>query len=133
MLLMMLLGIALAGALGTLCRYGMSGWMQRWLGPEFPWGTLSVNLLGCLLLGLLMELARYTGWVPANLRSLVGIGFLGAFTTFSTFGFETFRAIEAGDWMAGLFNVLLNLAGGFALVAVGTGLARWMVELRGGL
>jgi CrcB protein len=133
MLLMMLLGIALAGALGTLCRYGMSGWVQRWLGPEFPWGTLSVNLFGCLLLGLLMELARHTGWVPPDLRSIVGIGFLGAFTTFSTFGFETFRAIEAGDWLGGLFNVLLNLAGGFALVAVGTGLVRLVVEMRGGL
>jgi len=133
MLLMMLLGIALAGALGSICRYQMSGWMQRWLGPEFPWGTLSVNLIGCLLLGLLMELARHTGWVPPGARFIVGIGFLGAFTTFSTFGFETFRAIEAGDWLGGLFNVLLNVAGGFALVAVGTGLARWAVAMRGAL
>jgi CrcB protein len=133
MLMMMLLGIALAGALGTLFRYGMSGWMQRWLGPEFPWGTLSVNLLGCLLLGLLMELGRHTGWVPPGVRLIVGIGFLGGFTTFSTFGYETFRAVEAGDWLAGLFNILLNVTGGFALVAVGTGLARWAAEMRGGL
>jgi fluoride exporter len=133
MLVMTILGVMLAGALGTLCRYVMTGWVQRWLGPAFPWGTLSVNLAGCLLLGLLLELARHTGWVPAELRIIAGIGFLGAFTTFSTFGVETFRAIESGDWMSGGLNVLLNVVGGLALVAVGVGLARWLVELRSGL
>jgi CrcB protein len=130
---MTILGIALAGALGTLCRYAMTGWMQRWLGPAFPWGTLSVNLVGCLLLGLLLELARQTGWVPAEFRTIAGVGFLGGFTTFSTFGVETFRAIESGDWMSGGLNILLNVVGGLALVAVGIGAARWLVELRSGL
>jgi CrcB protein len=111
----------------------MTGWMQRWLGPAFPWGTLSVNLAGCLLLGLLLELARQTGWVPAEFRTIAGVGFLGGFTTFSTFGVETFRAIESGDWMSGGLNVILNVVGGLVLVAVGIGLARWLVELRSGL
>ena len=130
---MTILGIALAGALGALARYGMTGWFQRWLGPVFPWGTLSVNLLGCLLLGLLMELARQTGWISAEVRIIAGIGFLGAFTTFSTFGFETFRAAETGNWFTAACNILLNVVGGLLLVAVGVGLGRWMAQLRSGL
>jgi CrcB protein len=133
MLGMTLLGIALAGALGTVCRYAMTGWMHRWLGPAFPWGTLSVNLAGCLLLGLLLELARHTGWVPAEFRTIAGIGFLGGFTTFSTFGVETFRAMESGDWAGGGLNILFNVVGGLTLVAVGIGMARWLVESRSGL
>ena len=92
------LAIGLAGALGALARYGLSGWVHRFAGPDFPAGTLAVNLAGCFVLGLLTELARHVGWVSPEVRVWVGIGFLGAFTTFSTFGVETFRAAEAGDW-----------------------------------
>ncbi len=80
-----LLAIALAGALGTLARYGLSGLCAR-CSVSFPWGTLAVNLLGCFGLGLLMGVATGgRGLLPASLRSFLGTGFFGAFTTFSPF------------------------------------------------
>jgi CrcB protein len=137
---MTLLGIAIAGAAGALARYGTAGLVHRWLGTAFPWGTLAVNLSGCFLLGLLLELTRQTGWVPPELRIFAGIGFLGAFTTFSTFGYETFRAFESGEWLAAALNVLANVLGGLLLVALGASLgrflpqfARFFVQTGGGL
>lgn len=121
---MTLLGIALAGAAGTLARYGLSGLMHRLLGSAFPWGTLSVNLIGCFLIGFLVELSRQTGWVSPDFRTIAGIGFLGGFTTFSTFGVETYRSFESGDWLAATLNVLANVAGGLLLVVAGSALAR---------
>jgi CrcB protein len=125
---MTLLGIALAGAAGTLARYGLAGLVHRFLGAGFPWGTLSVNLIGCFLLGFLLELSRQSGWVPPDFRTIVGIGFLGAFTTFSTFGVETFRAFESGDWLVAALNVLANVAGGLLFVVAGTSLARFLAQ-----
>jgi CrcB protein len=130
---MLLLGIAVAGALGALARYGLSGAAHRWLGAGFPWGTLFVNLLGCFVLGLLMELVRRTGWVPAEMRAILAIGFLGSLTTFSTFGFETWRALESGEWAVAGLNVVLNLIGGLAFVVAGSMLARWLAAARVGL
>ena len=130
---MTLLGIAVAGALGALARFGLSGLVHRFAGPGFPAGTLAVNLVGCFLLGAMLELTRHTGWISPGARAIAGIGFLGAFTTFSTFGVETFRHIELEEWhMAGL-NVLLNVAGGLLFVAAGTTLARGVLHMRGGL
>jgi fluoride exporter len=126
---MTLLGIALGGAAGALARYGISGLMHRLLGAGFPWGTLSVNLMGCFLLGFLLEMSRQSGWVSPDFRTIAGIGFLGAFTTFSTFGVETFRAFEAGDWLVGALNVLANVAGGLLLVAAGTYMARFLTQV----
>jgi CrcB protein len=123
---MILLGIALAGAAGALARYGLSGLMHRLFGAGFPWGTLAVNLIGCCLLGFLLELSRQSGWVSPEFRTIAGIGFLGAFTTFSTFGVETYRALESGDWLLASLNVLANLAGGLLLVATGSVLARFL-------
>lgn len=125
---MIALGIAVAGAAGALARYGLSGWVHRWAGSGFPWGTLAVNLLGCFLLSLLLELSRQSGWVSPEVRTILAIGFLGAFTTFSTFGLETYRAFEAGDWLAACLNVLYNVVGGLALVVLGASLARFVVQ-----
>ena len=125
---MTLLGIALAGAAGALARYGLSGLMHRFLGASFPWGTLSVNLIGCCLLGFLLELSRQSGWVSPGFRAVAGIGFLGAFTTFSTFGVETWRSFESGDWLVGALNIIANVAGGLLLVVAGTSLARFLTQ-----
>jgi len=127
------LGIAAGGALGALARYGLSGLVHAWAGSRLPWGTLAVNLIGCFALGLLMELSRQTGWVPAEFRLVAGVGFLGAFTTFSTFGVETLLALEGGDWLGAAWNVALNVAGGLLLAFGGAVTARWLAALRGAL
>lgn len=130
---MNLLGIAVAGAAGALARYSMSGLAHRYLGTGFPWGTLTVNLIGCLLLGLLAEMTRHIGWLSPEARTAIGIGFLGSFTTFSTFGVETYRAIEQGDWGVAALNVLSNVILGLIFVLAGTTMARLLVHTRGGV
>ena len=95
---MRFLFVCLAGALGTGCRYLLSGWVPRLLGPAFPWGTLFVNVSGSFLLGLLMQLALSTDLVPPDLRVVLGIGFLGGFTTYSSFNYETLRLLEERSW-----------------------------------
>ena len=93
----LLLWIACAGALGALARYGLSGWVQDLYPGTFPWGTLAVNVLGCFLLGFAFRVLQLSALPPA-LRGAVTIGFLGAFTTFSTFSFETVELIQDGRW-----------------------------------
>ena len=130
---MLLVKIAAGGAMGALARYGMSGAIYAVMGARLPWGTLFVNLLGCFLLGALVEISRLSAWVSADTRLALGIGLLGSFTTFSTFGVETFRAIEAGSWTAAVWNVVLNVVGGLLFVILGVGLARGVIHLRSGL
>ena len=130
---MILLWIALGGALGALARYGLSGVAYTAFGSRLPWGTLVVNLAGCFALGVLAELASRTAAVPADVRAAVGIGFLGSLTTFSTFALETWREVERGDWLAVTGNLLLNVAGGLALVFLGVAAARLLLHWRGAL
>lgn len=96
-----LLMIGAAGALGTMARYGIGLWAGRTLGEHFAFGTLAVNVLGCLLLGILLELERTTSLVTPSLKLLAAVGFLGALTTFSTFGYETFRYWQGGTGASG--------------------------------
>ena len=114
-------------------RYGLAGLTHVAFGARLPWGTLVVNLTGCFLLGLLSELAARTGWIGAEQRAAAAIGFLGSFTTFSTFALESFRSLESGDWVAVASNIALNVAGGLMLVFLGILLARWILTLRGPL
>ncbi len=121
---MTVLGVAVFGALGALARYGVSMWALRLWGASFPMGTLIVNVIGCFCLGLLAETALGDPGLTARTRTILGTGFLGAFTTFSTFGVETLRAIEAGSWGVAAGNVALNVVGGIVAVALGFALAR---------
>lgn len=111
--------LALGGVLGTLARFLLGGWIQSWVGAAFPWGTLSVNLLGSFVLGLTMRGAELSSLSP-ELRALIGIGFCGAFTTFSTFTFETFALLQAGAWVR---------ASLYAFGSVGTGLLAMVLGL----
>jgi len=117
------LGVTVGGALGAVSRYGVGVWLAR-AGSGWPWGTLAVNALGCLAIGVVMGLtlpyseggaeggaARWAA--PAAVRAAVLAGFLGSFTTFSTFGFETFDLAARGQW---------RLAGGYVAASVGLGL-----------
>jgi len=116
--------IAVAGALGTLARWGLSGLSHRLLGDRFAWGTLAVNLIGCLVLGFLMEAVLSGTLIPRALRLPLAVGFCGAFTTFSTFGYETLRYIQAGNWLYAAGNTALNVILGLGMVWLGFILAR---------
>jgi len=120
---MVLIAIGFAGALGALARYGVTLAALRWLGEDFPYGTLCVNLAGCFLLGVLAELTMEDAGLAPQTRAILGTGFLGAFTTFSTFGMDTYRAMQAGAWGVAASNVAINVVGGIILVAAGVALA----------
>ena len=104
------LAIALGGAAGALARYGLSTAVYGWLGREFPWGTLTVNVLGSAAIGvcfvLVMQRVNAGEDSAALLQSAVVVGFLGAFTTFSTFSLETIGLLEAGHVGRALLNAL---------------------------
>ncbi len=118
-----LIWLALAGVGGTLARYGMSGWVQRLAGAGFPYGTFAVNLTGCFLFGLIWSLAENRLWINNEVRTVILLGFLGAFTTFSSFAFETSQMIRDGQWMAAGLNItgqnVLGIAGLFVGLALG--------------
>ena len=99
------LAIAAGGAVGSLLRFWMSNWVHSFAGRSFPYGTLAVNVLGCLLMGFLFVL--FIGRLSDNpvLRAGILIGVLGGFTTFSSFSIETFDLIEQGAWAKAVANM----------------------------
>ncbi len=117
-----LLAVALGGALGALGRYLLSTGLRGWLGPDFPWGTLGVNLLGSFALGFLFALVQRQA-IPPEFQALLAVGVLGSFTTFSTFSLETFALVQEGAWGKAVWYVGSSLVLGFAAVAVGIALA----------
>ncbi|OQX20775.1 MAG: chromosome condensation protein CrcB [Desulfobulbaceae bacterium A2] len=121
-----LLLIGSGGFLGSICRYGLAGMVQR-LSPEaiFPWGTVAVNLLGCLCIGGLAGLADTRHYFSAESRAFLFIGVLGGFTTFSTFGLETFNLLRDGDLSRALGNALLQVFVGLFCVWLGYTAATW--------
>ncbi|MBA3002514.1 MAG: CrcB family protein [Desulfurivibrio sp.] len=116
--------LAVAGACGTLARYGLAGLVQRVAGPSFPWGTVSVNALGCLLFGLIWTLTseRFPG--TSEMRIVMLTGFMGAFTTFSTFVAETGNLLADGEHWYGMGNILLQNVVGLVLFFLGMALGR---------
>ncbi|MBF0495681.1 MAG: fluoride efflux transporter CrcB [Deltaproteobacteria bacterium] len=118
--------IALFGALGCLARYYGSGWVYSLLGRGFPYGTMVVNVLGAFLIGLIMEFSLRSNLVPPDLRTGVTVGFLGGLTTFSTFSYETFRLIEAGQWLIASLNVVINVLACLFFTWLGIMATRWL-------
>ena len=104
-----ILAIALGGSIGAVMRFLMSSGIHHYLGRGFPYGTLLVNVLGSLLMGVLYELFLQRLSVSVELRSMLLIGILGAFTTFSSFSLETINLIEQGDIIKACLNVFLNV------------------------
>lgn len=107
--MMQSLAIAGGGAVGALLRFWVSGWVYGWAGRDFPYGTLAVNVVGSLLMGLFYVLMVERLAVGAEWRAVVIVGFLGAFTTFSTFSIETFNLIEDGQLLRAGLNMLLSV------------------------
>ncbi len=115
-----LLAIAGGGALGAVMRFLVSSGVYRVLGKEFPYGTLTVNMLGSFFMGLCFILMVERNLVSMEWRSIIMVGFLGAFTTFSTFSMETLSLLESGELTRALLNILLSVT--LCLVATWIGL-----------
>lgn len=118
------LAIGLGGAAGSMLRFWMSTWVHSWAGRGFPYGTLAVNMVGCLLMGLLFvlfmeRLSNDTVW-----RAGILIGVLGGFTTFSAFSIETFSLIEQGAWLKAAVNTTASLVLSIGATWIGVILGR---------
>ncbi|HET9442432.1 MAG TPA: fluoride efflux transporter CrcB [Acidimicrobiales bacterium] len=110
-----------AAAVGAPARYLLDGWVQGRTGGAFPWGTFTVNVTGCLALGVLTGLGLHHGLGPTP-RAVLGSGGLGAYTTFSTFAFETVRLAEEGAVDTAVRNAAAGLLAGLAAAAAGLAL-----------
>ena len=119
-----LLWLALAGAAGTLARYGIAGLIQRYAGASFPWGTLAVNVSGCFMAGTLWSLFEYRWPVSGEVRAVALIGFMGALTTFSGFALETSELLRAAEWLRAAGNILAQNGLGLAALLAGLALGR---------
>jgi CrcB protein len=121
------LALSLGGTLGVNARYWLGVWMSRWTSPQFPWATFTINVSGSFLIGFLtVALAR---WLPhPNLRLLVITGFLGGYTTFSTFENDALILWERGERWLMAANIVGSVALGFVAVVIGTVAARGLAE-----
>ena len=127
---MLYLFLAVGGMLGTLARYGLSGWVHSWSGSFVPWGTLLVNLFGSFLLGFLSR-AFQVASVSTEMRALLTVGFCGAFTTFSTFSYETVVLMQEGAWMRAALYAFGSLGFGLLALAGGITLATGTLRMAG--
>jgi len=118
--------IALFGALGCLARYFLSGWVYDLIGRTLPYGTLAVNVVGAFLIGLVMEFSLRSTAVSPELRIGLTIGFLGGFTTFSTFSYETYRLLESAQFLRALANASLSVVVCLVFTYVGIAAARYL-------
>ena len=115
-----ILWAGVGGFIGSALRYGLGGWLARIKGgATFPWETLVINVAGCLVLGILAALAETRGLFAGTTRVFVFIGILGGFTTFSTFGYETFQLLREGQHAAAAASVSLQVVLGIAAVWAG--------------
>ena len=119
-----LLAIAIGGAVGATLRFIVSTNVHRLLGRDFPYGTLTVNVLGSLLMGFLFIMLVERQISSIELRSGLLFGVLGAFTTFSSFSFETLALLESGDWANALINVFMSITCCLLATWVGLGIGR---------
>lgn len=101
--------IGIFGFIGAISRYLLSGWVYGIVGTRFPYGTLAVNIIGSFLLGFLFKLTTGRVILEADLRTALTVGFIGAFTTFSTFSLETFNLLEEGSWALAALNIAASV------------------------
>jgi fluoride exporter len=123
--------ICLGGAIGTGLRYLASGLAVRWLGADFPYGTLIVNVAGSFLIGLIQQIATTTWLIPDTTRLFLTVGIMGGLTTYSTFSHETVRLVQTGAWGHAWVNVLVTTAACLGVCFLGIAVGRLVVGARG--
>jgi len=116
--------IGLAGLVGTVLRYWLSGFVARQYGETFPWGTMAVNLIGCLVAGAVFSVTEERLLVTPTVRAVIVIGLLGGFTTFSSYGLQTFTLLRDGQFGLAILNVGMANVLGLFMVWLGYVLAR---------
>ncbi|HTQ61204.1 MAG TPA: fluoride efflux transporter CrcB [Candidatus Solibacter sp.] len=111
--------VGIGGFLGAIARFWLGGFISAKIGTRFPFGTFVINCSGSFLIGFMITLlAERTHWSP-NWRYLIPVGFIGAYTTFSTFEYETFRVMQEGELSMALLNIILSVLIGFLAVWLG--------------
>ena len=115
--------VAIFGAVGTLLRYSIQVFTQVQTASTFPWGTLLINLTGCFLLGLIGQVTLNRMMVPPDWRIAITVGFFGGYTTFSSFGWETAKMLEGGEWLPATGYVAASVVIGLLLSVAGIRLA----------
>jgi CrcB protein len=119
-----LLILVLTGGLGTICRYGLGGWVQS--DKLFPWGTVAINLIGCLAFGLIYSALARRSLLGSEYQLFVLLGFMGGFTTFSTYMFELAEQLRESEWLAASGYFALHNLGGWAAMILGLFVGRWI-------
>ena len=104
-----MLSVALGGAVGAVGRYWISTQVGHLMGTAFPWGTLAVNILGCAIMGALVQLMAFVWSPPEELRALLTVGMMGALTTFSAFSIEIVLMMERGHWLTAALYIVLSV------------------------
>jgi len=123
-----MLAAGAGGFVGAVLRYWLSGVVQRWSGGVFPFGTLAVNVLGCLLMGAVMGWVEYRQLFGPHTRILLTVGILGGLTTFSTFGYETFALLRDNEFYLAAGNVVLSV-----VVCTGAVMLGWLAAKAAGV
>ena len=122
--------VTVGGAIGTLLRYLVSLLASQWLGTEFPYGTLIVNVSGAFVIGLVQQLGTEALLIPDNLRLFLTTGMMGGMTTYSTFSYETVQLMETGSWGQAGMNILVTTVICLGLCFLGMGVGRMLVTPR---
>jgi fluoride exporter len=111
--------VGIGGFAGSVARYWVGAYVGQRMGTRFPYGTFLINITGSFLIGFVMTVLTEKTSLSPNWRYLIPIGFIGGYTTFSTFEYETLRAVQDGQFTAGILNVVLSVIVGFAMVWAG--------------
>lgn len=122
--------ICLGGAIGTGLRYLTSGLAARWLGADFPYGTLIVNIVGSFLIGLIQQIGIASLLIPDATRLFLTVGIMGGLTTYSSFSYETVRLVQMGAWSEAWVNVLVTTALCLGVCFLGIAVGRQIVGVR---
>ena len=123
---MAILLVGAGGMVGAMLRFLVGTWVQNAADGGFPYGTLTVNAVGCFTIGLVAWLAEARGPLSGSTQAFLVVGLLGGFTTFSAFGIDTVRLLRDGDLLAGSLNVVLQVAVGLSAVVIGLNIANWV-------